>query len=232
MGSVSDGAQPPLTGPRHPEQPPESDKPTAANPWYRRVSFWRAVAGMAVAIALGCAMIVLETASELSWRSTNFHHRLNLLGSRVSRMRAQIVNAERQLSTLRAERAARANINRILSAPDVMLLRLAPGAASGTPRGIVAISREAGDAILEVAGLPAAADHAYVMWWLPVQGAPAKAAEFHPGADERVSVVAQMPPRGARIAGAMITLEPGKSPAKPNGAVMLKGTLPKAQTLS
>ena len=113
-----------------------------------------------------------------------------------------------------------------------MLLRLAPHPGATNPRGLVAISKEAGSAMLEVAGLPAAADHAYVMWWLPLQGEPAKAAQFASGADEHVSVMAQMPPRGTRIMGVMITLEAGKSLDKPVGAVMLKGELPKPRPLS
>jgi len=198
----------------------------ASLPWYRRVSFWRSIAGMAVAIALGCIAIALETASELSSRSANFHHHLELLGSRMVQLRTEAADAERKLSAMRAERLSHANVNRVLSAPDVMVLRLTPGAGSDA-RGLAAISRQAGVAIIEVAGLGVGAGHTSVMWWLMAQGPPAKAAEFDPGANGRLSLVIQMPPRGARIAGAIITLEPTKSPEKPDGRIMLKGMLPR-----
>jgi hypothetical protein len=186
---------------------------------------------MAVAIALGCAAITLETLSELSARYSNFHHRLELIGSRISRLRSEAAEADRQLATMHAEQLARANVNRVLSAPDVTVLRLAPGAASSA-RGLVAISRQAGDAIIEVAGLRVAAGHTSVMWWLPAQAPPAKAAELDPGADGRLSLAIQMPPRGARIAGAIVTLETEKSPDKPNGRIMLRGVLAKPQVFS
>jgi hypothetical protein len=204
----------------------------STNPWYRRVSFWRAVAGMALAIALGCAVVVIETASELSSSSSRYHRRLSLLGSRVSRMQTEIANAEQQLSAMRAEQAARTSMNRILSAPDAMLLRLGSNPHAATPHGLVAVSKKAGNAMLEVVGLPSAADGAYVMWWLPSQGRPVKAVQFQPGADQRVSVIAEMPPRGARIAGVIITREAGKSTDKPVGVVMLEGELPRPRPLS
>jgi Anti-sigma-K factor rskA len=210
----------------------ETDQqPAASDPWYRRVSFWRSVTGMAVAIALGCAAIALETTSELSSRSANFHRRLELLGSRMARLRTEAADAERELAAMRAERLARADVNRVLSAPDVMVLRLTPGAGSNA-RGLAMISRQAGGAIIEVAGLSAAAGHTAAIWWLMAQGPPAKAAEFNPGADGRLSLAIQMPPRGARIAGAIITLEPGKSPDKHRSRIMLKGMLPRPQVLS
>jgi hypothetical protein len=185
---------------------------------------------MTVAIALGCAAIALETASELSLRSANFHRRIELLGSRMARLRTEAADAERELAAMHAERLARANVNRVLSAPDVMVLRLRPGAGTNA-RGLAAISRQAGGAIIEVAGLWAVPGHTSVMWWLMAQGPPAKAAEFDPGGDGRLSLAIQMPPRSARIAGAIITLEPSKSPDKPDGTIMLKGMLPRPQVL-
>jgi hypothetical protein len=41
-----------------------------------------------------------------------------------------------------------------------------------------------------------------------------------------------MPPRGARIAGVIITLEPGMVPDKPNGRIILRGVLSRPQILS
>jgi hypothetical protein len=226
-----DGAEAPSTQAAGPRQAETNQPPVAPYPWYRRASFWRSVAGMAVAIALGCAAIALETASELSSRSGNFHRRLELLGSRISRLRTEAADAERQVAAMHAEQLARANVNRVLSAPDVVVLRLTPGAGSNA-RGLVAVSRQAGDAFVEVAGLSPPAGHTSVMWWLLAQGPPAKAAEFDPAADGRLSLTIQMPPRGARIAGAIITLGPGKSPEQPDSRIILKGLLPRPQVLS
>jgi len=101
-----DGAEQPSTKPPGQKQAGGAHQSGAANPWYRRVSFWRSVAGMAVAIALGCTAIALETASELSWLNASFHRRLGLLGSRIARLRSETANSERQLAEVRAEQLA------------------------------------------------------------------------------------------------------------------------------
>jgi hypothetical protein len=218
-----------LTGQKEVETSPQ---PTPGLPWYHRVSLWRSVAGMAIAIALGCVAIALETATELSRRSAYFHQRLEFLDERIARLRSETADAERQFTAaLRAAQLAHANVNRVLSAPDLVLLRLAPG-ADRNARGLVAISRQTGDAILEVSGLTGGAGHATVMWWLLAKRPPVRAAAFYPDADGRRSLTVQIPPRGAKIAGVVITLEPEKSPDKPNGKIMLRGLLPKPQFLS
>jgi hypothetical protein len=203
---------------RHPAQP-------GSEQWGRRVSFWRAVAGMAIAIALGCAAVALETAFDLSSRSAVFHRRLELLNSRISRLRSQATDSERQLAALSAER----NINRVLSATDVVVLRLTPGVESNA-RGLLAISRQAGGAIIEVAGMRAAADQTYAIWWLLVQAPPARAAEFNPDAEGRRSLIVPLPPPGSTVAGVIVTLVSGKPP--PKGRIVLKVMLPTPKVLS
>jgi hypothetical protein len=193
--------------------------------------FWRSVAGMAIAIAFGCAIIALETASELSSRSMIFHHRLELLSLRIARLRTEAADAERQLAAMRAERLACTRINRVLSAPDVVVLRLAPGAGSNT-HGLAAISGREGAAIIEISGLSYTVGHTSVLWWLLAHGPPAKGAEFGPGVAGRLSRAIQIPPHGAKIAGMILTLEPEKSPGKPGGRILLKGVLPRPQVLS
>src|SRR5437588_12985418 len=112
---ATNGEEPPASaGATRKSQPNPQRAPL--DPWYRRVSFWRAVAGMAVALALGCAAVALEVASELSSSSRTYHRRLDLLGSRVSQMRAHIASIERQLSAVRAENVTRNKMNHILSA--------------------------------------------------------------------------------------------------------------------
>jgi hypothetical protein len=184
---------------------------------------------MAIALSLGCAAVALETASELSSRSMSFHRRLEVLGSRVNRMRTQMADAERELSTMQAERLARARLNRVLAAPDLMLMRLTPTRSGPGVVGLVAISKTEGEAVLEAEGLSVNAGDNCVLWWVPERGTPIKAAEFDPGPEHQVSVSIQMPPRGARISSAIITAEAAKSPETPRGTVILQGNLPQAK---
>jgi Anti-sigma-K factor rskA len=208
-----------------------SYQPVTSNPWYRRVSLWRSVAGMAVAIALGCAAVAMEMASELSSRTAFFHHRLELLHLRVSQLRTEADDAERHLAAMRAEPAARADLNRVLSAADVVVLRLRPS-AGGEARGMAAVSREAGSAIIEIAGLPDAVGQSYVMWWILERGAPAKAGTLTPNADGRLSLTIPMPPKDAKVIGVIVTSERAKLIGQPDGKIMLKGELPRPEVLS
>jgi anti-sigma-K factor RskA len=206
-------------------------KPSKAHPWYHRVSFWRAIAGMAAAVALGSAVVALEIASELSSRSTLFQHRMELMRSRISSLRTRVADAEQQVAAMNADVLARREVNRVLSASDVMLLRLTPG-ADNSARGLIAISQKAGNAILEIEGLSTVLGKTYVMWWLPAQGLAASGAVFNPGPDGRRSIAIRMPPRAAPITAAIVTLEPSNAPAQPRGKIILRGVLPRPRILS
>jgi hypothetical protein len=221
----------PPAAPAEQKQPQPDRQPVAPDPWYRRVSFWRAIAGMGLAIALGSAAVALEIASNLSSRTTLFNHQVGLIRSRLSQLRVEATNAQRQLASLRAEQLTRATMNRVLSATDATIFRLTPGAGSSA-HGLVAVSRQAGAAIVEIGGLPPKPGQTCVMWWMPAQGAGAKAAEFNPDSDGRVSLAVQMPPRSAPITGVIITREPGKPADQPKGSIILKAVLPEPQVLS
>jgi anti-sigma-K factor RskA len=227
----ADEAERPTTQAAGQNQMHRVQPPDASGRWYRRVVFWQSIAGMAIAIALGCAAVTMEVASELSSRKANFHHRLELLSSRITRLRNEAAEAEQQLAVMRAGQLAHIRANRVLSAPDMMMLRLTPGIAGSSAHGIIAISRQEGTAIIEISGLSARAGKTDVLWWLVARGPSVKGAEFEPDADGRLSRAIQMPPRGVKIAGVSITPKPGKPASNPGGRVLLKGILPRPEVL-
>jgi hypothetical protein len=197
--------------------------------WYRRAPFWRAVAGMALAITLGCIAVALETSFELSDSSARYHRRISQLSLRINRMRGEIASADRELASMRTEVAARDSLNRIRAAPDASFLRLAPPIPGETATALVAISRHLGRAVLEVSGLPPPRPaQTYILWWMLDGGASMKAAVFHTGADDRATIIAQLPTHGS-IAAGMVTVEPESGADKPSGAVKLKGVTRKAE---
>src|ERR1700730_4896529 len=112
--------------------------PPRAAGWYRRVGFWRALAGMALALALACAIVALETSSELTHRSASYHRRLVQLVARIKQMRGEMATADRRIAGMRNEAAVRERLGHILAAPDTRLIRLGAPRASG-PSGLVAI---------------------------------------------------------------------------------------------
>ncbi|MGH7931590.1 MAG: anti-sigma factor domain-containing protein [Candidatus Binataceae bacterium] len=193
-------------------------------PWYQRASFWRAIAGMAVAAALGGVIAATETASDLFHRTTHYHHRIVQLDARVKKMRGEIAAARSDLARMRGEAAAREALSRVLAAPDARMIKLASPQAGGNTSGFVAISGKLASAAFEVSGLgPVPTDHGYVLWWLIARHAPIRAAQFHAAPDGHTAInVATPPPIGAKVIGSVVTLEPAGDVAKPGGTIVLR----------
>ena len=217
-------------GPTKPGQEGKAEAGRRAVPhqWFHRVSVWRSVAGMAVAFALACAAVALETAFESSSRSASFHRHLELLGARVSRLRTEVADAKRQLAPMNTERDSTASISRVLTATDVAILRLRDGGTNA--RGLLALSSSVGAAIVVVSGLSATVGQTCLVWWLLAKGPPLVAAQFKPDADGRVLLAIRLPRGGYRIAGAVLTLESGKFECA--GGIVLKGVFPRPEGLN
>jgi hypothetical protein len=199
------------------------DTPAGAVPWHRRVTFWRAVAGMAAALALGSLIATVETSSDLVSRSAAFHRRLTLMSRHLAELRMRLRNKDRELLAMRREALARDTLNEILAEPDAALIRLAAASQGSTAAGLVLTSGKARRGVIEVAGLPAlGAGQSYALWWTIRKGSPLKAAEFHVGKDGRASLPVTPPPDGAAVAGAFVTAETDPSPDAPTGPIELK----------
>jgi hypothetical protein len=200
------------------------EMPAQRAPWYRRLAFWRAAAGMALALVLACAAVMFEFASEMSHRSSHYRLRIAQLYNRIDRMRGEIVTADRRLAGMRSEVAAREDLNRILASPDTQLMRLAsPGNHSAGTSGLIAISKRLRSAVVEVAGLPALPPgQTYAVWWMLKQGGTARAAQFQTDVEGRASVIARLPAREDVIAGTIVTVESENSADRPTASVKLR----------
>ena len=183
---------------------------------------------MAIAIALGCGAVTAELASELSSQTVLVRHRMQSIRARISQLRTEAAAAQQQLAN---ERTVGENLNRVLSAGDVILLPLIPQNGSSA-HGTVAISRRAGGSIVEIAGLHTIHGQSCIMWWLPAHGAVSEAAVLRPDAEGRASLSVRMPPQGVRITGAIVTMEPGQSSGQGTGKTLLKGALTGPRILS
>jgi hypothetical protein len=188
----------------------------APPPAQRRLAFWRAVAGMGLAFALACAIVALEFGAELSHRSQHYRNRISALSSRLKAMRGEVANADRELAEMRTAVVTRDELNRILAAPDVRLIRLIPaehehptGTAGNAPRGLIVTSRRLGRAVFEVAGLtPLAAAQRYTLWWMIEKHGAVQAAQFMTVGDGRATVAAAMPAEKAAIEDCIVTAGP------------------------
>jgi hypothetical protein len=183
--------------------------PPAAPPWYRRVAFWRAVAGMAVAIALGCAAVAAEFSTELLSRTHRDHTRIRQLSSNLTRMRDEVAATDRQLAVMRGTAAVRDRFGQLLAASDARLIRLAaPGHILAAGDGVIALSGRLKGAAIELSGLPTPpADRVYQLWWTMDRRGAVRAEPLSPNPLGQAAMVLDLPAHDEAIAGAAVTLE-------------------------
>ncbi len=219
---------------RRGEAPPAAageSVPAAASvpPWYRRVAFWRAVAGMALALAIACAMVAAEFSSTLLARTRHYHKRLHQLSSNLIAMRDEIASADRELAGMRNAAEVRDGLTRIIAEPDSRLIRLQASARATTPSGVIAFSPGMRRAAVELTGLPVIpGGRVYTLWWTGGKHEPLKAARIVVGATDKAALMVAMPPLDETIEGAMMTTDAEPSCARPSGEIVLRGAV--AQT--
>ena len=128
-------------------------------------ALWRAMAGMAISLALACLIVMLELTGQAAHRADRMHRHAEALRSRVSRLESEIADERARIATAHRELAAAEELRAILRAPDAAMLPLAPGAraagargspaarASRRPQATLALAPREHRAVLIVAGL-------------------------------------------------------------------------------
>jgi Anti-sigma-K factor rskA, C-terminal len=213
------------------QQPPAaSADPALARasvpPWYRRVAFWRAVAGMALAVAIACAAVTAEYSSTLFARTHYYRTRLHRLSSSITKMRGKITIADRELARMRNAAEVNDGWRRIIAESDYRLIRLAGRRPANAPAGLIALSPGLRRAAIEIHGLPVLPrGNAYVLWWTRGKQAPLKAARLKLGDADKGALVIALPAHVEKIEGAILTVDSAASTAKPAGVPVLKGTI-------
>jgi hypothetical protein len=188
--------------------------------WWRRVSFWRAAAGMTAAAALGAMIIAAEFSGTLVSRTKTLRGKIASLNSSLRHLRHQMTSTERELTRARSGASAGEQFKRILFAPD--LRRVKMGSPDGAASAEVVMSESEGAAILRANGLtPSGEVSIYRLWWLPRKGTALLAAEFTVGADGTATVNAALPPKPTAPPYAVVTLEPLAQTGKPSGSVAM-----------
>ncbi len=184
-------------------------------------ALWRAVAGMAIALALACAIVMLEFATRAMRRADRMHRRAAALSERVTHLESELAAERTQVAAARRNLAAAQSLRGLLRAPDATMLPLAPvspppslvassraarGAAGnfadgttrpGAPRlpaAMLVLAPHEGRAVLIVAGLVSPGEDAsFALWWSAgTRGAPTRAASFRTAADGSAVVTAAL----------------------------------------
>ncbi len=195
-------------------------------------ALWRALAGMAISLALACLIVMLEFTGQAAYRADRMHRHAEALRSRVSRLETEVASERAGIATVQRELVAAEELRAILRAPDAGMLLLAPPArpgasaaphaagapgagaagvprpgASRRPQAMLSLAPREGRAVLIVAGLkPPANDTLFVLWWRASHGAPVRAAEFRTAADGSALVGAAVP-AGLDVTAAIVTVE-------------------------
>lgn len=191
-----------------------------------RARLWKAIAGMAAALALAGAIVSMEISSHLISRTHSYNHRIVELKETIRKLRREAETDRKHLAAVREELSAREGMVRVLLAPDVATVDFAPVSPGDKARATLRISARASGAVLTATGLEKLkTGREYEVWWMPTSGHGVRAAAFRPLADGSATVYLKEPPRRVRIPACVVTL--GQSKAETPGRVILKARLPR-----
>jgi hypothetical protein len=210
---------------------PETPASSRIAPWWRRPLFWRAVAGMGLAVALAALIVLAEFSRVLSYRTTKYLRHLHAMNQTVQQLKRRIVSVERRNATVAERASADEALKRIVAAPDLRTIKLTgadrakeAGAKGQLPSGTLAMSAAQRAAILQVAGIRAGAKGTvYRVWWEEKRKLETLAAEFIPDSEGKATVPMPLPPQDASTV--IVTREVGTDAPKPSGATVLKGRI-------
>ncbi|MGB6565178.1 MAG: hypothetical protein WBE69_21440, partial [Candidatus Binataceae bacterium] len=85
-------------------------------------ALWRALAGMAISLALACIIVMLELTGQVAHRADRMHRHAEALRSRVARLESEIAGERARIATAHRELAAAEELRAILRAPDAAML--------------------------------------------------------------------------------------------------------------
>ncbi len=198
-----------------PEQPPRM----------RRVRLWQALAGMALAVSIATSVVTIEMSQSLARRTNYLNRRVAALNATVRTLKKQTTVVQRKLGSERERATVGETFEKILFAPDLRTIKLAPPDKSAAA-GILAMSESANAAMLEASGLtPSGDSEVYRIWWVPKRGAAVWAADFLVGEDGTATVPVDLPRPRQRAPTIEITLQDEAYADDPWGPVALRGHL-------
>jgi anti-sigma-K factor RskA len=188
------------------------------------VGAWRAATAVMAAGIVGIAIYAGQMSDRMRRASEENQEQLRAMNSRVASLSAEIRRAHVEVGALHRVLADRLRLEKVLSAPDLRLTRLAPLAPAPGANGIVAVSATNMAAVFQAAGLPATpAGKTYELWWITREHGPVAAGLFQAEEGHPVVAPVALPPPGEHVLLSAVTLEPAGGVSKPTGAMYLKG---------
>ncbi len=184
---------------------------------------WKAIAGMAAALALASAIVSFDVSRQLIQRAHSMSRRIAALRKDLAGREHEAEMDRARLTEVRKKLSERGLILRVLVAPDVVSLKLVPSAPATKAAATLRVSREMSGAVLNATGLEKLAPReAYQAWWVS-KGASTKVAEFRPQADGSATVYLDPPSRNLQgLECVVVRGNSGGNSAKVTGRVLLR----------
>src|SRR5579862_820186 len=152
-------------------------------------------------------------------------NKLAYLQNRFNTLEQEAKQSEAKIDALSKVLSDRVRLEQVLDAPDLQVTRLTPLGPAPQARGLVAVSKASGAAVVRVNGLDPAPDgKIYELWWITKQKGPERAGIFTTDSDKEAIANVDPPPAGEHVLVSAITLEPAGGTAKPTGVMYLKGS--------
>ena len=206
--------------------------PTASAPG--RVARRRIGWGLPFAAAAG-VLLALAGAREIGWRAEETHQaevlaaiERELAAARddASNASAALAARERDVASLHAALASAQESLSILQARGLSLVALKETKNAPPAEGHILLSPPTGRALFYAFDLPAVpADKTYELWWITEKDGPVQAGIFHPDEHGLGRVETTMPAEAGTIQAAAVTVEVAGGVAKPQGPMVLIGTV-------
>jgi len=192
-------------------------------PVLQRVGLWRAIAGMAVAIALASTMVSIEFAVALSHRTHLLNRRIDRLSADVRQLRHVQSSTWNKLGVARVEASEGELFGKILFAPDLKLTKLAGTIDSAGATGVLAVSPAASAAMLGVSGMKALdAGMVYRIWFFPRRGIARWVDDFLVSDNGKATIAVDFPQAKSAQGTIVVTMESQDYAEEPSGPVQLK----------
>lgn len=192
-----------------------------------RAGLWKAIAGMAVAIALASAIVSIDISRQLIHRTQCMGHRIAVLRQKIAKLEHEADVSRVRLTVVRKQLSHRGLILRVLVAPDVVSVKLAKAVPDATMAATLSLSRKMSGAVLNATGLEKLAPgQAYQTWWISKNASAIRVAEFVPQADGSATVYLDPPPRMAEGLQCVVTRgSSGQDPTQVMGSILLRARL-------
>jgi anti-sigma-K factor RskA len=231
---VPDAAPPDLKGKLlarvRAERPDDPARLRTSAPLARRRIGW-AMPFAAAALAL----LAIATYREIGWRAEQARQAQVVAGLRsaldaaqgdLGKVSAALAARESDVNALRAALASAQESLSIVQARGLSLVSLKETKEAPPATGHVLLSPPTGRAVFYAFDLPAVpADKTYELWWITEKEGPVQAGIFHPDERGLGRVEASVPSGAGAIQAAAVTVENAGGVPKPQGPMVLIGTV-------